>query len=561
MIEFGPYRVDRPRRVAWRGDELLPIAPKAVEILAALAERAGQVVTKDELLARVWPGVFVEEANLSVNVSELRKALGPQEDGRPYIQTVHRRGYRFLGEVRSTAPTGPPVLAVLPFASLDAAGESGALGAGMADAVITRLARTGRVIVRPISAVLKFAGARDPLAAGRELAADAVLDGALQRQRDRLRLSVQLVPLDERLRPWAAAFDEPYRELLDVEEAIAEKVVAALALELTAKERERLRARPTHDLEAYEAYARGRHFWSRLSAATLQRAFVAFQEASERDPAFAAPHAGIADLFLVSGFSGLLAPHEAMRLAGESADRALALDADLAEAHVARAYVRLFASWGFAAAEADLNRAVALDPRSAAAHQWLGILHATRGRFADFEAALNRARALDPTSVLVASMEAFLASLLNEPARELACAQRAVELEPHHFVGHWALGLALLRSGRKADAVAAHRKALELAEGAAFMKAVLARTLALAGRKRDAGSLLAWLDGQENASPYQLATIHVALGARARALARLRTALEVRDPWLVWLRVDPMLAGLRRESAFRAGVRKVFGPT
>jgi TolB-like protein/Flp pilus assembly protein TadD len=450
------------------------------------------------------------------------------------------------------------VLAVLPFASLGGASEA-ALGAGVADAVITRHARTGCVIVRPISAVLKFAGARDPLAAGRELAADAVLDGALQRQRDRLRLSVQLVPLAEPLRPWAAAFDEPYRELLEVEASVAEKVVSALALELTSDQRERLRARPTLELAAYEAYARGRHFWSRFSSGTLQKAFAAFQEAVERDPAFAAPHAGIADLYLVSGFSGLIAPHEAWRLAGESAERALALDPDLAEAHAARAYVRLFASWDFKAAEADLVRALALDPRSAAAHQWYGLLHATRGRFADFEAELHTARALNPTSVIVESMEAFLASLLNAPERELACARRAVELEPHHFVGHWALGLALLRSGRGRDAVAAHRTALALAEGASLMKAVLARTLALAGRRREATALLASLEQEEHSSRYQLATVHAALGAKARALAWLRSALEVRDPWLVWIRVDPMLAGLRRENAFRAIVRRVFG--
>ena len=558
MIEFGPYRVDAPRRVVWRGDELLPIAPKAAEILAALAERAGQVVTKDELLALVWPGVFVEEANLSVNVSALRKALGTQGDGRPYIQTVHRRGYRFLGEVRREAHSGPPVLAVLPFASLSASDAPG-LGAGMADAVITRLARTGRVIVRPTSAVLKYAGARDPLAAGRELAADAVLDGALQRQRDRLRLSVQLVPLAERLRPWAAAFDEPYGDLLDVQETVAEKVAAALALELTADERERLRARPTRDLAAYEAYARGRHFWSRFSAGTLQKAFSAFQEAAEKDSAFAAPHAGLADLFIVSGFSGLVPPREAWRLAGESADRALVLDPDLPDAHVARAYVRLFASWDFAGAEADLSRAVSLDPRSAAAHQWRGLLHAMQGRFAEFEGELHKARALDPASVVVESMEAFLASLVGDSARELECASRAAELEPHHFVGHWALGLALLRSGRRQEAVAAHRKALELAESAPLMTAVLARTLAMAGKRREALSLLARLHAQQSASPYQVATIHAALGAKARAIAHLDTAVEARDPWLVWLRVDPMLTTLRREARFRALVRKVFG--
>ena len=173
---------------------LLEVPPKAAELLAALASDAGEVVTKEELLRRVWPDTFVEEANLSVNVSILRKALGEQPDGRAWIQTVARRGYRFLGAVRAQA-RAPRSLAVLPFRSLGTDEAEDALGLGMADALITRLAATGRVAVRPTGTVRRFASADvDPVEAGRQLGVDAVVDGRLQRSGSRLRLTVQLVP-------------------------------------------------------------------------------------------------------------------------------------------------------------------------------------------------------------------------------------------------------------------------------------------------------------------------------------------------------------------------------
>jgi DNA-binding winged helix-turn-helix (wHTH) protein len=164
-LEFGPYRLDRATRVLWREGRIVPLPPKAVDLLVALVERRGDVVTKDELLKRVWPDTFVEEANLSVNVSALRKALGNRAGGRPWIETLSRRGYRFAAEDGPEA-AAVPTLAVLPFIALGRNKEDAYLGAGLADALITRLGGTGRVMVRPTSAVLRHAG-RDPRRVGR----------------------------------------------------------------------------------------------------------------------------------------------------------------------------------------------------------------------------------------------------------------------------------------------------------------------------------------------------------------------------------------------------------
>jgi Flp pilus assembly protein TadD len=292
---------------------------------------------------------------------------------------------------------------------------------------------------------------------------------------------------------------------------------------------------------------------------SLPRALAAFEDAATKDPGYAAPHAGMADLHLVSGFSGLVPPRDAWRLAGEAADRALARDPGLPAAHVAKAYRRLFDGWDFSGAEQELLRARDAEPLSAATHQWTGLFHAMLGRLDAAEAALREARTLDPASVIVESLEAFLALLRGDRRRELAAARRAAELEPHRFLGHWSLGLALLRAGRRAEAVASHRRAVELANGAPLLRAVLARTLALAGHRFEARRLVSELCELPHASRYQLATVQLALGSPARALESLADAVEAREPWVVWLAVDPMLAGIRRRRGFQALLGRVFG--
>jgi TolB-like protein len=365
LLEFGPYRIDGRRRLVWKGETLLDVPPKAAELLAVLASEAGQVVPKEELLRRVWPDTFVEEANLSVNVSILRKALGDQADGRPWIQTVPRRGYRFLGAVRVPA-AAPRSLAVLPFRSLGGDEADDALGLGMADALITRLAGTGRVAVRPTGTIRRFAGLDvDPSDAGRQLGVDAVLDGRLQRSGTRLRLTLQLVPTTGGAPLWAERFDEEMTHLFAVEDKVAERVAVSLVAELSPEERQRLGRRQTESLGAYQAYCRGRFFWGRFSRPWVEKAMLSFHEATALDPRYALPHAGLADAFLVAGFAGALAPREAWALAGESCRKALALDDRLPEPHVSAGFLRLLQEWDWDGAERELRRASELAPESA----------------------------------------------------------------------------------------------------------------------------------------------------------------------------------------------------
>ena len=241
------------------------------------------------------------------------------------------------------------------------------MGAALADALITRLARQGRIRVRPTATALRFAG-RDPEEAGREMAVDGVLTGSLQQEGKRLRVTAQLVPLTGALEPWAGAFEEELTHLFAVEDAVAgpagprarpggRESGGEPAESGAGPERQ-----PPPNLEAYQAYMKGRYFWGRLTGESLARAFACFQEAAEKDPSYAPPRSGLADGHLLAGLVGLVPPRQAWDLAEVEARAALERDERVAEAHVSLAYLRLFRDWDFAGAEAELRRALRAEP-------------------------------------------------------------------------------------------------------------------------------------------------------------------------------------------------------
>jgi DNA-binding winged helix-turn-helix (wHTH) protein/tetratricopeptide (TPR) repeat protein len=556
-LEFGPFRLDPAGRLLWRGDTLLDVPPKAVELLAVLVAEAGEVVPKEELLRRAWPHTFVEEANLSVNVSILRRALGARDDGEAWIQTVPRRGYRFRGKVAKAAAP-PRSLAVLPFRPLAGGAAEETLGLGMADALISRLAATRQVVVRPTSAIRRFAATDvDPAEAGRQLKVDAVLDGRYQEAGPRLRVTVQLLPADGSSPIWSERFDEERTDLLAVEDAIAERLAEALVTELSAEERQRFERRPTRSVAAWQAYSRGRFFWGRFSRPWVEKAMACFREAAALDPAYAQPHAGLADCFLVAGLSGALPARKAWSLAQEATAAARERDPELSEVQVSSAFLRLFGEWDWPGAERHLRRAVELAPLVATGHQWCGLLLALTSRPAEAEAALRRAAELDPLSVTASALLGLARAYAGDHEGELTQQRRTLELDPGPFLGHWAVGGALHNLGRFDEAVAELGRALDLGDSPPFLRPVLARSLAAAGEGGEARRILAEPPGSGSALAYMRATVHLALGERERALELLKRACDERDPWVVTLAVDPLLRPLRGDAAFEALVERV----
>jgi DNA-binding winged helix-turn-helix (wHTH) protein len=352
LYRFGTFTLDPFRRVVLCGDQLVALTPKAVDVLVALVERAGRLVTKAELMEQVWPETFVEEANLSVQMSALRKALGKQADGREYVETVPRRGYRFVASAERKAASLPRSLAVLPWRALHLGPEEEYLGVVMADALITRVGALGQLLVRPTAAVTRYAsGERELSRIARELGVDVVLDGSLQRVGSRLRATAQLVRASDGATLWAGQFEPEATDLLAVQDAIAEPIMRALLLHVGQGEAARLSRQVSLNPQAYQAFLRGRYFWNKLTGHWLLKALAAFGEASAQDPGYAPAHVGRANTYVVLGLLGEMPPQDAWACAGDAGRRALECDQSSAEAHVALGYARLFASWDWADAE------------------------------------------------------------------------------------------------------------------------------------------------------------------------------------------------------------------
>src|SRR5262245_60002706 len=428
FYEFGSFRLDMVEHRLLRDGRPVALKPKVFNLLLELVTNSGHILLKDELMRRVWPDTFVEEHNLAVGISTLRKALGGDQNDYQYIETVPRRGYRFVADVREVwddpaalredrakrAATPSQVsseshsIAVLPFKSIGTKGsEDVCLGLGMADALITRLGNLNQIIVRPTSVVRKFAeGSQDPVSAGNEVGVSAVLDGSIQRSGKSIRVTVQLVSIENGTTLWADKFDEKFTDIFAVEDSISEQVTTALTLTLTDKDRERLRKRYTENSEAYQAYLKGRFFLSKRNAKDMVRSSEYFEEAINKNPDYALAFAGLADYYLLAANYNLLSAKEAIPKSRNAVLKALELDETLAEAHSALAYLKL-TEWDWAGAEQEFKRAINLNPNIVETRKSYAIYLRCLGRFDEALAVMKRAHELDPLSAGVNTTVGF----------------------------------------------------------------------------------------------------------------------------------------------------------
>lgn len=565
---FDGFRADLKNRLLSRDGREVPLTPKAFDTLAELLASAGEVLTKDELLERVWPGTFVEEATLTQNVYTLRQALARAGGSREYIATLPRRGYRFVEPVEvageEAEPRGTPVgsLAVLPFEPLGGEAEDHYLGLGLADALITRLSNLHPLTVRPTSAVRRFVGAgRDPVAAGRDLKVDAVLDATLKRSRDRIRISVQLVGVRDAAPLWADQFDAQATEIFDLEDSISRRLAEELKLRLSREQRARLARPTTRSPEAYRAYARGRYFWNRRTEESLMEAMASFREAVALDPAYALAHCGLADCAVLLPLYGGVAPREAFPEAMAAAQRALDLDSRLAEAHTSLAYARFFYGWDWRAAERGFTRALSLNPGYATAHHWYSFLLAALGRHEEAVAEAERALELDPLSLVISTDLGLVLHFGRQTRAAIDQFRRTLDLDPGFAYAYFGLGHAWLQAGRSAEAIAAHRRAAELLPESTMMRAALGLSLGLAGQEAEAREVLAGLEQlarQRYVEASHLAFLTLGLGERSRALEWLERACEERSRFVVFLDRWSVYDPLRGEAGWE-GLRARVG--
>jgi DNA-binding winged helix-turn-helix (wHTH) protein len=304
--QFGPYHLDSSNRILTRNGEIISLTPKATEILIMLVEHAGQLVEKDDLLTRIWADTFVEEANLTQNIFILRRALGDDRTGPKYIETVARRGYRFVGPVRvfdpaqngssALASSIEPVIAVLPFLNSTGDRELEYLADGLTDNVINNLSSVSKLRVMSRSTVFRYRSKdADPRLSGRELGASVVLVGKINARASGLTIGVELVDVTTGWQLWGESFDSENKDLLQIQEVITKQLLAALKLKLTGDEERQVTARYTDNAEAYQSYLEGRYHWSRYTKKGIEKAIQHFRRAIELDPNYALAYAAIVD--------------------------------------------------------------------------------------------------------------------------------------------------------------------------------------------------------------------------------------------------------------------------
>lgn len=374
--EFGPYQLNVNTRLLKRAGETVSLTPKAAEILVLLVTRAGQLVEKDELLKEIWPDTFVEEANLSQNIFYLRKALGDDRAGPKYIETVTRRGYRFIATVRVVEAeenhlsngvhvNNRPVVAVLPFTTVMGDPEVEYLVQGITDNLINNLSRISKLRVMSHSAVFRYKTKEiDPQQAGRDLGAQVVVVGKLNSRPDQNMIAVELVDASTGWQLWGERFDSETQDLLEVQDAITRQIVASLKLQLSGDEEKQISTRYTENAGAYQAYLEGRHYWSRYTRSGIERAIRHFRNAIELDPNYALAYAGIIDCYLRLATNYLPPEDDAPGTDDEAGYQPASNTAE------SDPRVKLRFEWDWKGAERELRRANELHTNYPTAPQW-----------------------------------------------------------------------------------------------------------------------------------------------------------------------------------------------
>ncbi len=384
----------------------------------------------------------------------------------------------------------------------------------------------------------------------RALNVATVVSGSVRRAESRLRMTVELVDAATGYQRWSGRYERELRDVFALQDEVSRAVVAALAPQLLGELRPPPAPARTGNLEAYDLYLRGRHFLGQLSREGDEKAIAHFEHALAQDPGYALAWAGIADAYTLLGYGGHLRPHEAMPRAADAVQRALALDATLAEAHASLGMIHLVYDWDWEGAARELRTAIALKPNYATAHQWYANYLLATGAVADAVEEMGQARALDPLSQAINTAMGPMLVLARRYDEGIEQLRRTVDLDPGFANAYGFLSWAYHLAGRRAEAVVAMEQAMALVGqnplGLAYLKA-------LAGEQAGARRLMAWVE-QAAASlyvqPVFVARVYALLGDAPAALAWLERAYTERDGWVIYMGIDPTFEPFRAEPSF-----------
>ncbi len=586
-------------------------------VLVMLLERSGEVVTREELQRRLWPqDVFVDfDQGLNKAINKLRDALGDSAETPRFIQTLPKRGYRFIAPVHQPEPPVPtaslaqpaqgrpasrfkPVLwvvlaavasialwtqvgnrvpkpqptpgrillAVLPFDNLSGDREQDYVSDGMTEEIITQLGRLQpeRLGVISRTSVMRYKHTNLPLAEiGQELGVEYMLSGSVRQEGPRVRVAVQLVRASDQTQAWAETYDRDAQGVITLQQDVAQGIARSLALELLPAQRAALARSPTTSSAAHDAYLKGRFYWNERTESSLRKSLEYFQLAVERDPQYARGYVGLADSYNLLADYGALAPADALPKALTAARKALELDETLAEAHASLGWTTMVYEWDWAAAEREFQRALQLDPGYAPAHQWRAYLLRVSARPEEALAEARHAAELEPSSLIIQSIVGWHHYLSRQSEPALRQFQQALDMDPNFARVHSYLGWTYLQQRKYDQALAELEKARELSPGSPARLAELGHAYAVAGRREKALKVLSDLTAiarTRYVEPDLIALIYAGLGDKDQAFCWLDKAYSERSVKLVLLKVDPRMDPLRSDPRFQELAKRIGLP-
>src|SRR5215469_1040608 len=566
-VRFGAFELNLQSGELFKHGRKIKLQTQSFLILASLLERPGEVLSRDELRQRLWPSdVFVDfEVGLNAAINRLRDVLDDSPEKPRFIETLPRRGYRFIAPLQRESldriSARVRSLAVLPLENLTGDAAQEYFADGMTDALITRLAQIGSLRVISRTSAMHYKGTHKKLPEiANELNVDAVVEGSVARSGSHVRINAQLVHAVTDQHLWARQYERDLTDILVLQADVVGAIAREIQVTLTPQEQARLTLTRPVNPEAYEAFLRGCFFWNKRTEDGLKKGLECFQHSVEKDPSYALAHVGLADSFNMLAFWGHAAPRELSPKGKAAADKAMEIDENLGEAHAARGWVQFAYDWNWTGAENKLQRAIELNPGYATAHQWYGHLLAYQERHEEACSEVKRTLELDPLSLVMNSNAAFMYFFARDFDAAVERARKTIELDPHFGPPYLCLGQALEQKAFFPEAIQAFKGGLVHSDRAPFMLAALGHAYAMSGDTSAALVILKELEElslQRYVSPYYFAVLSEGLGGAENSLTWLEHALEDRSAWLTWLKVDPRFDALREQPRLQALLCKI----
>ena len=569
LIRFAGFELDKQAGELRKNGTRIRLQVQPLQILRILLEQPSRIITRDELRQKIWPSDTFVDFDHGINnaIKRLRESLGDTAETPRFIETLPKRGYRFIAAIddehRRTRTTGAAIdsIAVFPFETPSSDPDTDYLAIGIPGSITHSLSQVPNLrVISWRSAANVDSRPTDPLAIGRKLGVRVVLTGRIWQRVNKLRLHVDLLDTENGEEVWGDQYDSDLTELFALQDSIAREVSRKLRLTMTGETEDRLVKRHTENIEAYQLYVRARRWCDKRSAEGFRRGVEYLQRAIQLDPNYAPVYAELAQCISVPCYYGSVDPKVAYPQARASAMRALELDPDLAEGHAVLSNILQTYDWNWVTAEKGYKRAIQLNPNYATAHYHYSYLLAERARFDEAIHEATEALSRDPMSALLNAGLAFVLLLARKYDRCITQAMTAIEVDPNMTLSYMVLGTAYAQSGNYPEAIEVYEKGIALGGMFALQKSFIGHVHARCGNQEGVLNVLRELQQLATTTYVPMMAsvlVYAGMGEHDLAMEALESACNNRETTLVFLKSWPYFDRIRHDPRFQEIERRV----